>query len=155
MKIRTILLLASLFPAFCYADCSPDAVDAANSFMNAYKNYSDDVMARKTEQSTSEWLKNNTEVSDSFKKSYEKLVADAYKKDPEMGLDFDPILNAQDYPDQGFEVRDCDEKSNLVTLKGKNVENFDVVVKVNLTGDKWLVDGAGVINIPANKQAKR
>lgn len=35
------------------------------------------------------------------------------------------------------------------------MENFDVVVKVEFVEGKWRVMGAGVINIPANKQAKR
>lgn len=154
MKIRTILLLTTLLPAFCYADCSSES-EAANRFMNDYKNYMDNVMANKTAESTEQWLKRNANVSENFTNSYKKLVAEANKNDPELGLDFDPILDAQDYPDQGFEILSCDEKTKLVTLKGKNVEGFDVVVKVKSVKDKWLIDGAGVINIPKNKQATR
>ncbi len=154
MKIRTILLLATLLPTFCYADCSPES-EVANRFMNDYKNYMDNVIANKTEESTSEWLKKNANVSENFKKSYEKLVAKAIKNDPELGLDFDPILDAQDYPDQGFEILSCDEKAKLVTLKGKGWEDFHVVVKVKRVESNWLIDGAGVINIPKNKQATR
>ena len=155
MKIHIVFLLVSLLPTFGYADCLPEAAEAANNFMNAYKNYSDDVMAGKTQQSVEQWLNSNAVVSTSFKRAYKKLVADANKDDPELGLDFDPILNAQDYPEQGFEVRSCDEKSNFVRLKGKNTENFDVVVKVESAKGKWSVMGAGVVNIPENKQAKR
>ncbi|MEA5097662.1 MAG: hypothetical protein VB032_03915, partial [Burkholderiaceae bacterium] len=86
--------------------------------------------------------------------AYKKIIADAFKNDPEMGLGADPIFDAQDYPDQGFKVLSCNEKSNYVTLQGVDWQDFRVVVKTIKTEKGWLVDGAGIINIPVNLQRR-
>ncbi len=154
MKFVIAFLAVAICSSLCNADCMGQA-EAANSFMNEYKKYCDDSLHKKTKQTTDQWVQRNSKVTEHLKKSYKKLVEDANKEDPEMGLDFDPIFDAQDYPDQGFKILSCDEKTNLVTLNGKDWEDFKVVVKTSKTGKGWLIDGAGVINIPKNLRAKR
>ncbi|MDO9212333.1 MAG: hypothetical protein Q8Q54_14245 [Methylococcales bacterium] len=149
---KILLLAATLVPTLCHADCQQNAV-IANQFINSYIKYNNAVYQQKTQESVLEWLQKNKTVTPHFTQSYQQLLAQAEKADPELGLDFDPILDAQDYPEQGMKIASCDEQSGLITLVGKDKawENFKVVVNVL---DK-RVDGAGVINIPKDKQASR
>lgn len=97
----------------------------------------------------------NTLVTIGFKTEFKKIIDDALKQDPELGLDADPIFDAQDYPDKGFELDTFDEKTNYITLKGKDWSEFKLTLKMLEQNGNWLVDGCGIINIPANKRAKR
>lgn len=156
MKLVWILLAAAI-TGVSQAEC-PDGAVAASNFMNTYKTHVDDVLNRKTKETTDHWLQRNTNITQAFKKAYKKLVEEANKADPELGLDFDPIFDAQDYPNQGFAIVSCEEESaqtRFVTLKGMDWEEFVVVVKVVGTDKGGLVDGAGVINVPKKKQAHR
>lgn len=154
MKIILTLLTVIIFPGLCYADCTQKA-ESAKSFINEYKIFCDNAYKVKPKVTDIQWIQKNTKVTDNFKKAHKKLILDARKKDPEMGLDFDPIFDAQDYPDEGFKLFACSDQSDYVTLNGVDWEVFRVVVKVIKTDKGWLVDGAGVINIPKNKRAKR
>ena len=73
---------------------------------------------------------------------------EAEKEDPEMGLDYDPIVPGNDIPDEGFELKHFDKKTNLIIVKGKNWPEFEVTIKLVLQNGKWLIDGCGVVNIP-------
>lgn len=116
-------------------------------FMDGYAKFCD------TRQSdVDKWVQNNTLLTDKFKSAYNKIMDDAYLADPELGLDFDPIFDAQDYPEKGFKVLKYDSASGYVTLCGKNWREFVVTVKVVFQNNRWLVDGAGIINIPKDKQ---
>jgi len=153
MKFNSILLLATvLAPTLCHADCQQNAA-IANQFINGYIKYNNAVYQQKTKETVLEWLQKNKTVTPHFTQSYQLLVAQAEQEDPELGLDFDPILDAQDYPEQGVKIVNCEAQSGFVTLAGKDKEwkNFKVIVNVL---DK-RVDGAGVINIPKDKQASR
>lgn len=154
MKLIIVFLVAAVSSGLCHAECTGQA-EAANSFMNEYKKYCDDSLHKKTKETAEQWVQRNAKLTNHFKNSYKKLVEDANKEDPEVGLDFDPIFDAQDYPDQGFKVLSCDDKSNFVTLNGKDWEDFTVVVKTSKTDKGWLIDGAGVISIPEDKRARR
>jgi hypothetical protein len=154
MKIILALLTFILFPVLCNADCTPKA-EAAKIFMNEYKAHCDDVMNRKSKLTDVQWVQKSTRITDAFKMAYKRLVSNANKKEPESGLGSDPIFDAQDYPDKGLKVLTCDDRSNFVTLKGVDWDDFRVVVKVIKTDKGWLVDGAGVINIPKKNRAAR
>jgi len=95
-----------------------------------------------------EWIKNNSLLTDKFKSEFKKFI------DSSPQLDFDPIFDAQDYPDKGFEVLKSDSVSGFVTLNGKDWQQFTVIVKIANKGDTWLVDGAGIINMPKDMQRK-
>lgn len=110
--------------------------------------------SRKEQVDVDKWINNSTLLTDKFKSSYNKILADAYKDEPEVGLDFDPIFNGQDYPDKGFKITKYDSASGFVTLVGIDWKDFIVTVKIVFLKNKWLVDGAGIINIPEDKQRK-
>ena len=79
----------------------------------------------------------------------------ARKADPELGLDADPVLDAQDFPEKGFELNNCDSTAGYVSVKGKDWKDFFLVLKVVHENNQWLVDGVGIINISFDKRAKR
>jgi hypothetical protein len=151
VKILLGLLAVILFPALCHADCTQKAEFAAG-FMNEYKAYCDKEGAGET---TLQWVRRNKKVTADFKKAYRKMVVDAQKEDPEMGLGFDPIWDGQDYPQKDLIVLKCDDNSDYVILKGADLDTYRVVLKVIKTGKGWLVDGAGVVSIPKDRQAPR
>ncbi|MES2241046.1 MAG: hypothetical protein V4497_12385 [Bacteroidota bacterium] len=127
----------------------------ALQFLNDYTELSNKIILKKSDINIEEWIKKSTSVTEDFKNSYETLIKDAEKEDPELSLDFDPIFDAQDYPEKGFEVSKIDNEDNYITFKSKDSNEFLLNIKVKLTNKKWLVDGAGIINIPQNKRIKR
>ena len=153
MKFMIALLVAAVFSNESHAGCEPQA-NAANSFMNAYKKHCDTVFGDQAKETTAQWVQGNTQVTGNFKRAYKKIIDDAFKQEPEIGLGADPVFDAQDYPEQGFKVFSCNEKTNLVTLQGVDWQDFRVVVKTIKTEQGWLVDGAGVVNIPKNQQRR-
>lgn len=101
-----------------------------------------------------EGIKNNKLLSENFKTSYFNLIDSARKADPELGLGFDPIIDAQDTPENGFEIAAIDSASGFVTLSAKGNPEYQLIVKVILSNSKSLVEGSGVINIPSIKRKK-
>lgn len=102
-----------------------------------------------------EWTKMTPFATESLKKELENMVNTALKQDPEIGLDFDPFFDAQDYPDEGVELDDFNAQTGYVTVKGIKWKSFKVTIKVVYQNGQTLVDGCGVVNIPVNKRAVR
>lgn len=118
-------------------------------FINDYvKNSIDNVEIEK-------YVASSKLISKDFKVSFQNLMKEAYKNDPEMGLGFDPIFDSQDFPDKGFEFESYDKATGFLIVKGKEWSDFKVTMKLVKIKDKWLVDGCGVINIPENKRSPR
>ncbi|MGV8934476.1 MAG: hypothetical protein ACOH1I_07620 [Gallionellaceae bacterium] len=153
MKFLLALFASVFFSSTGHADCMQGA-EVAKRFINDYKKYHDDASHKLTTITTIGWIQSNNNVTDSFKKSYKQLVDKANKEDPEMGLGFDPIFDAQDYPERGLTILNCNH-SNFITLHGSDWESFELVVKTIHLQAGWLVDGAGVRNIPKIKRAHR
>jgi hypothetical protein len=128
--------------------------NVALKFINDYISFCIAIFNKYTSLREDDWVANNQLVTNSFKINYKKLITDALKKDPELGLDFDPILNAQDYPEKGCSILKKDVNTGYVTVIGNDWKNYTLVLKVVYQNNKWLVDGAGIINIPENKRAK-
>ncbi len=131
-------------------DNSPE--NTALTFINSYI-----VDSNKMNKSVGylNFVKSSNLTTKSFKIELQKIVDEAEKLDPEMGLDFDPIIDGQDYPDEGFELKHFDTKSNFIIVKGKNWADFEVTMKLIFENEKWLIDGCGIVNIPKNNQSKR
>lgn len=143
--------IALTFSTPSHADCAPDAKAAATGFMNAYVKQALAIEHREATMGMDAWLHKNQKLTAYFKDAYQTLQDDARRKNPESGLGFDPIVNAQDFPDHGFEPERC-KKSGFVVLRGVDWPTFKVTVKVVKTPTTWMVDGAGVINIPEDEQ---
>lgn len=103
-----------------------------------------------------EWTKSSTFVTDKFKNTLEKMVSDAWKAEPEYGLGFDPILDAQDNPDS-FEVLELNQETGHLIAKGKGAgwDSFKVSMKLVNQNGKTLVDGCGAVNLSEDKRAER
>ena len=129
---------------------TPD-FNVALNFINDYTK----LCTQPQRTKTSDWIRQNPLLSDTFKNRYTSLLDSAEKKDPELGLDFDPIFDAQDFPEKGFSLVKIDTVNRYVTVAGNDWKEFELVLKVGQENNKWLVDGAGVINIPEDKRAKR
>jgi hypothetical protein len=130
----------------------PDT-SVALAFINSYVQYV--LSESKPKPSTTTWIQNNTLLTASFKQQYQSIVKEATKNDPEIGLDADPILDAQDLPQEGFVMKRLDPATGYLTVRGKDWTDFELTLKLVQQNGQWLVDGSGYINIPANKQAKR
>lgn len=124
----------------------------ALKFINGYVENAN-LMGKAIE--TRKWVAQNPLVTESFKKAVTKLIDDAEKADPELGLDFDPIFDAQDYPEEGFALEKADEKTGFVTVVGKKWTDFRLKLRLVQVNGNWLVDGAGVVNIQAKQRATR
>lgn len=96
---------------------------------------------------TEGWLEKSGYVTEKFISERNVLIKEATEADPEMGLDHDPITQAQDIPSK-YELKSFDEKTGLVTAIAKDWEDYSVKLRIIQEGDKWLVDGAGDINMP-------
>jgi len=127
----------------------PDYEIALN-FINDYVNYQN---SKKKNNSDSLWVNQNPLLTSSFKQQYNLIIQSALPDDP--GLGFDPIVNAQDYPDKGFEIMLEEPNSGFLSVKGIEWSDFLLTMKIVENQGKWLVDGCGIINIPTEKQAKR
>lgn len=104
---------------------------------------------------TRKWVAQNTMVTESFKKVVTAMIDEAEKNDPELGLGFDPIFDAQDYPEEGFRIEQIDGKTNLVTVSGKKWNDFKLKIKLTLINGVWLVDEAGAVNISSKERINR
>jgi hypothetical protein len=127
-------------------------VDNALKFINGYVENANKMTSR---VNIVEWVNSNNLSTNGFKSELKKIIDDAYKAEPEVGLDFDPILDAQDNPDKGFELEAFDENTNYLTVRGKDWQEFKLTMKIIEVNGKWLVDGCGIVNIPHDKRATR
>lgn len=123
--------------------------NVAVDFIN---DYNKEFLKPKTE--TLEWLSNNKNITINLINRYKQILDSAEIADPELGLDFDPILNAQDSDENGFEIKKIDSLQGYVTVRGKSAPNFEIVLRVIEKNGVTLVDGTGIINIPKSKLPK-
>lgn len=122
------------------ANTTPDPQVALN-VLNGY------VANCNAMKDSEEWVKNQPLLTADFKAAYHQMITDAWEDDPELGLGFDPIFNAQDYPEKGFKLASGTSPDNsMVVLEGIDM-NMTVKVKLKEVNGKWLVDGAGVIRL--------
>ena len=127
-------------------------VENALSFINGYVENSNNMNEA---MNIIDFTNSNNLTTETFKSTLERIIETALKENPEMGLDADPIYDAQDYPEQGFELESIDEKSNYLTVKGIDWPDFKLTMKVVEENGKWLVDGCGSVNVPKDKRAER
>ncbi|MGB1308515.1 MAG: hypothetical protein ACPG6B_06370 [Oceanihabitans sp.] len=102
-----------------------------------------------------EWTITSPLTTKNFKTALKNMVDKAWEEEPEFGLNFDPILDAQDYPDDGFVLHTYDSLTGYAVLKSLKWEAFKVTVKLVKVNGEILVDGSGIVNIPEDKQAER
>lgn len=164
MKLSTIILSAGLLFVFACSESKqqPDAsvkqeeslqinenqaAEVALSFVNAYVvncNQMSKALA------VEEWVAMNMQTTFEFKAALTNLINEAKKNDPEMGLEADPIFNAQDYPENGFELESLDKTGNIIHLKGKGQSDFKLTLQMKQDNGAWLVNSCGMVNNTIN-----
>ncbi|MBT8210274.1 MAG: hypothetical protein KJP14_07080 [Eudoraea sp.] len=128
----------------------------ALNFINEYVGLLNNSFAGKEcEMSLEQWLDNRTDVSSDFKNEYHRILKEAALENPGYGLGFDPILDAQDFPDSGFELYGTVSSDGYLTVKGIEWAGFKIRMRLVKEKSTWLVDGSGIINIPESEQAIR
>jgi len=157
MRIIGVLLVVVILSS-CGSNSNSTVVQSkpnyqvALDFINSYKEFCD---SRDPGKDIFAWINENQLVTDNFKQLHKNLIEKAVELDPELGLGFDPIFDAQDYPDEGFEILTSDDNTGYLTVRGKDWVEFNLSMKLIKSEDRWLVDGCGVINIPETKRAER
>ncbi len=134
-------------------DSSSDAAEAlseddytvALDFLNAYIENCNDY---ENGLSASEWANASPLVTENFKTELQNLITEAEEEDPELGLDYDPILNAQDYPEDGMVLAEFDASDGYVVTQGKIQTGVIIVVKLVKQNGNVLIEGCGAVNIP-------
>ena len=77
----------------------------ALNFMNQYTGYLQSQFPALDETpGMLEWVEAHPDVSVNFKRALSELLEEGEKEAPGYGLGFDPILDAQDFPDDGFVI---------------------------------------------------
>jgi hypothetical protein len=128
-------------------------VDIALTFINSY---ADNCNKMKEAIGIVEWVNSNELSTNNFKKEVKRIIEEANEEDPELGLGFDPIFDAQDF-DNRFELEKLekyDDQTNFIVVKGKEWTAYKLTIKVVLENNKWLVDGCGIVNIPDDRRRK-
>ncbi len=128
----------------------------ALDFINEYIGFLNNSFTGKDwEMSIEQWLDNRSDVSSDFKNEYHRLLKEAALENPGYGLGFDPILDAQDFPDNGFELYGAVSSLGYLTVRGIDWEDFKIRIRLVKENNKWLVYGSGIVNIPETEQAIR
>ncbi len=133
-------------------DKNENLIKTALTFLNAYV---DNCNKMKESIGVIEWVDSNKLTTNRFKTELKRIIEEAYKGEPEIGLDADPIFDAQDYPDKGFELESLDSTTNILLVKGKNWPEFKLTIRMVKENADWLVEGCGMINIPNDKRVAR
>jgi hypothetical protein len=139
--------LALVPPGRC---ASPEA-DVKKVVETFYQNYYHDILL-KPEKDTGDgyikWVKASPVTSPGFKKALEKAVSSARKKDPELGLDLDPIVDGQDYPKKGYRAKTIKIQNNQasVIMQGIGPDDFHISVGLISANGQWLIDRIGNIS---------
>jgi hypothetical protein len=102
-----------------------------------------------------EWVNSSELVTDNFKTELVNVINEAFEREPDYGLGFDLILDAQDFPEEGFLLSNYDSTLNIATVTGKQWTSFVLNIKLTNQNDRTLVDGCGVLNIPEEQRAER
>ncbi len=92
------------------------------------------------------WVDASPVLTPAFKQAYTQLYADAQAQ--EMGLDSDPVLNAQDVPAVPYKTRTATISGDRATAEVTNAEWADALIRVSLVNvnGEWRIDGINDIN---------
>jgi len=161
LRILTLILMLIFFS--CKETGSTDkkpliehtqnqAENIALEFINNYVEFCND---QNSEFDRIEWISKQPNISEKFNNELKKIITEAEKNDSELELGFDPIFDAQDYPENGFELEKSEFNSEFITVKGKDWNDFKLKIKMECKNEQWLVNGIGIINMTENERIER
>jgi hypothetical protein len=137
-----IATLAFIMPGRC---ASPEA-DVKQVVETFYKQYYRDFLKKDRkgggDAQLIKWVDASPYVSPRFKKAVAKALTDARKKDRELGLESDPIIAGQDYPEKGYQAANVKVTQDRATATAKGIEakGFDISLGLVNSGGHWLID---------------
>lgn len=102
-----------------------------------------------------EYVNQSTLASANLKAALEMIVIEAWETNPKIGLDFDPLFDAQDFPSEGMELHEFNSETGHVLMKGIGWDEFIVAARIIKQNDYILVDGCGVVNMSEQEMASR
>ncbi len=147
--MKTFLgLVVSLLFLSCNGSKQDAAINSAvQKFFKDYSDFRKPVIAGDLDSTLIYWVKASPMLTGGYKKQFEKEIIRAREADPEMGLDYDPIFNAQDIPEKGFGVSNLEIIGNRATVIVIAVDWPDHPINVALvkSNDQWLINGIGNI----------
>ena len=150
--IKYLNYMLILFLASCASGTATEPTKTALTFINSY---TDNCNKMNKAVEVSQWVNASNLVTAGFRKELKRMIDEAYKKEPIVGLDADPIFDAQNFPEKGFELVSYDEGTGYMIVKGIDMPDLKVAIKVIQQNSKWLIDGCGMVNIPDSKKPKR
>ncbi len=121
----------------------------ALKFINDYANV---IYNGESVPSEVDWVQSRNDVTKEFISEIQRIVEEGFKVDPEMGLGFDPIVDAQDLP-ESFKIERAE--GEYVIVQGVDWPDFKLTMRLKEVDGKWLVHGCGIVNIPGNKRMER
>jgi hypothetical protein len=158
MKIKEKLFtLIAIFVVLSVANAAQPAdpvKNVVNEFYKQYLGFLKKPVKGNYNASLIAWVKTNSLLTMEYKRKFEEAILQARKEDPELGLGYDPIINAQDYPDEGFHVIDLKISGKRATTIGEGIGMPSLRIRVELIEikGKWFINGIGNINTSKNKK---
>ncbi|MBK8800552.1 MAG: hypothetical protein IPN71_00560 [Fibrobacteres bacterium] len=101
-----------------------------------------------------DWVSRRPDVTESFKQAHAKLLREARKAQPDLGLEFDPILDAQDWPTGALDWK-MDLPQGAMLLCVRDRPDITLSVRIVHRRHRLALDGIGVIRIADSLRAKR
>ena len=150
MRPSPTLLLLALLPLSAQADCQADAALAVQ-VMNSYLQR----IEQAPQADVTPWLRRHPLADASLAEAYAREQARGRGIDPQLGWGLDLLLDAQDYPDAGFELQHCGPLPGLLRLRGRDWPQFSLSVRLIDTPAGRRVAGAGRIAIEPAQRAPR
>ena len=157
-RMRTKLLvviglICGIAPSNAASPTDEVAKVVESFYVQYYKEYLHKPSKGNSDKALIRWVNANPNLSDAFKQALRKAVVDARKADPEMGLDSDPIINAQDFPEKGYRAKDIQVTGDIATVVMEGIDSPDFKISVQLvrSANKWKIDAIGDINSSARR----
>lgn len=147
-----LLCLALCLSATPARSASPAEAEVKKTVETFYQQYYHDFIHRKPkgdwDSKLIQWVKDSPYTSASFKKGLAKAMRDAKKANPEVGLDADPILAGQDYPEKGYRAKTIKITGDhaAVTMEGIDSQDFHIPLTLVHDHGQWLIER--IRNIP-------
>ena len=140
--MRSLVLLLSFFSSLSFTDCK-NMERTAITFINGYVAF---IEGNSNEFPPYSWVQENALLSHELKSAYKATIEAGYLEDPELGIGYDPILNAQDIPsNKGYMAISCNPEKHTVELQGKESKAFRNTVELTYVGGRWLIISIGSI----------
>ena len=150
-------LLPAVIAIFAFplvAHCAPSEADVkkvVETFYREYMRFFNKPAKGDGDTQLIAWVNASPYTSAGFKAVLKKTLVAARKRDPEVGLDADPILAGQDYPKKGYRAKTihiAQDKAS-VTMEGIGPDSFHISVEMINVQGQWLINGIADIKAEA------